>query len=73
MGVNTRLLDHALMANVPIKVLDGDVPWQPLGSYVKPDIWISPRRKQAEPAKPISPRRKQAEPARPTRARRARR
>jgi len=60
MGVNTRLLDHALMASVPIKVLDGDVPWRRLGTYVKPDIWISPHRKQAEPAKP-------------TRARRARR
>ncbi|HEY0992436.1 MAG TPA: hypothetical protein VGD80_35530 [Kofleriaceae bacterium] len=57
MGVNTRLLDHALMANVPIKVLDGDVPWQRLGSYVKPDIWISPRRKQAEPARPTRARR----------------
>jgi hypothetical protein len=47
MGVNTRLFDHALMANVPIKILDGDGPWRSLGTYVKPEIWISPSRAQA--------------------------
>jgi len=26
MGINTRLLDRALMADVPVKVLDGDGP-----------------------------------------------
>src|SRR5262245_27904729 len=66
MGVNTRLLDHARMAEVPILVLDGDMPWRRLGTYVKPDIWISPRRTRAEPAKP-----RRAKPAKPTRARRA--
>lgn len=44
MGLNARLLDHARMAKVPIKVLDGDVPWSTLGTYVKPEIWISPTR-----------------------------
>ena len=43
-GINTRLLDHAKMATVPIKVLDGDKTWRVLGSYVKPEIWISPAR-----------------------------
>jgi len=51
MGINTRLLDHAVMADVPVKVLDGDVPWRNLGTYVKPDMWISPSRKAARPAK----------------------
>ena len=40
MGLNTRLLDHALMANVPIKVLDGDMTWRTLDLYAKPDAWI---------------------------------
>lgn len=44
MGVNARLLDHAKMANVPIKVLDGDKTWRTLGTYKKPGIWISPKR-----------------------------
>jgi hypothetical protein len=30
------------MANVPIKVLDGDKTWKTLGIYKKPRIWISP-------------------------------
>jgi hypothetical protein len=52
MGLNTRLLDHAAMADVPVKVLDGDVPWKDLGEYTKPDMWISPSRKRARPASP---------------------
>jgi hypothetical protein len=46
MGINTRLLDPALMAAVPIKVLDGDKTWRTLGTYVKPEMWMSktPRR-----------------------------
>jgi len=44
MGINSRLLDHAKMANVSIKVLDGDKTWRTLGVYKKPDIWISPKR-----------------------------
>ena len=43
-GVNARLFDHAKMANVPIKVLDGDKTWRTVGIYKKPGIWISPRR-----------------------------
>jgi hypothetical protein len=52
MGVNTRLLDHAVMAAVPIKVLDGDGAWRTLGKYVKPEMWISPTRERKAPAKP---------------------
>jgi len=44
MGINTRLLDHDKMANVPIKVLDGDKTWHTLGTYKKPGIWRSPKR-----------------------------
>jgi hypothetical protein len=50
MGLNTRLLDHSAMADVPVKILDGDVPWKDLGEYTKPDMWISPSRKRARPA-----------------------
>jgi hypothetical protein len=57
MGINTRLLDHALMAAVPVKVLDGDKTWRTLGTYVKPEMWISPSREQAPPAKPARARR----------------
>ncbi len=46
MGVNTRLLDHTRMADVPVKVLDGDKTWRVLGRYVKPEIWISPSHKR---------------------------
>lgn len=42
MGINTRLLDPARMAAVPIKVLDGDKTWRTLELYVKPEIWLSP-------------------------------
>ena len=42
LGINTRLLDPALMAGVPVKVLDGDKTWRTLGTYAKPEIWISP-------------------------------
>jgi hypothetical protein len=52
MGINTRLLDQALMAAVPVKVLDGDGAWRTLGTYTKPEMWISPSREQARPAKP---------------------
>ncbi|HET9989495.1 MAG TPA: hypothetical protein VFQ65_13280 [Kofleriaceae bacterium] len=50
-GLNARLLDHAKMANVPIKVLDGDKTWRALGSYVNAAIFISPTR-----ARPSAPR-----------------
>src|SRR5262249_33514899 len=50
MGVNMRMFDHALMAEVPVKVLDGDKTWRVLDGYVKPEMWISPSRKAA-PAK----------------------
>lgn len=51
MGINTRLLDHVQMAAVPVKVLDGDKTWRTLGTYVKPDMWISPSRERTPPAK----------------------
>lgn len=57
MGINTRLLDHALMADVPVKVLDGDGHWKSLETYMKPDMWISPSRDLPRPAKPRTARR----------------
>lgn len=51
MGINTRLLDHAMMADVPIKVLDGDISWRSLGTYVKPEIWSSPSHERVPLAK----------------------
>jgi hypothetical protein len=52
MGVNARLLDHAVMADVPVMVFDGDQTWSVLGGYVKPEMWISPSRERARPTKP---------------------
>jgi len=49
MGINMRLFDHAQMAAVPVKVLDGDKTWRVLGAYVKPEMWISPSRERARP------------------------
>ncbi|HEX8108633.1 MAG TPA: hypothetical protein VF516_12955 [Kofleriaceae bacterium] len=49
MGINTRLLDHAQMADVPVKVLDGDQSWRVLGVYVKPEMWVSPSRVEKQP------------------------
>jgi hypothetical protein len=57
MGLNTRLLDHALMAAVPVKVLDGDKTWRALGTYAKPEMWISPSRDLTPRAKPPRARR----------------
>jgi hypothetical protein len=57
MGLNTRLLDHALMADIPVKVLDGDKSWRMIDAYAKPGMWISPARDRATPAKPPAPRR----------------
>jgi len=44
LGMNTRLFDHVAMADVPIAVLDGDKSWRVTDKYVKPDIWVSPKR-----------------------------
>jgi hypothetical protein len=44
MAVNARLLDHAVIATVPISVLDGDGNWRVLERYLKPGTLISPRR-----------------------------
>jgi hypothetical protein len=41
LGINTRLLDPARMASVPVKVLDGDKTWRTLETYVKPAMWGS--------------------------------
>lgn len=54
MGINTRLLDPAIMATVPIKVLDGDRTWRSVGAYTKPEIWISPSREPAGKAAPAA-------------------
>ena len=56
-GLNTRLLDHALMADVPIKLLDGDGAWRTLGGYTQPGMWISPTHARAIAAKQRAPRR----------------
>jgi hypothetical protein len=71
MGINTRLLDHALMADVPVKVLDGDQTWRVLGGYVKPEMWIAPSRERAQPAKPRGARRPRRGAAARSRAARA--
>jgi hypothetical protein len=57
MGVNMRNFDEALMAEVPVKVLDGDRTWRVLDRYVKPEMWISPRREPVAAAKPRRARR----------------
>lgn len=44
MGVNSRLLDHAALARVPISVLDGDATWRVLAKAPHPEVWISPSR-----------------------------
>jgi hypothetical protein len=50
MGINTRLLDPTLMADVPVKLLDGAGKWRTLGTYVRPAMWISlPSRTVAVP------------------------
>ena len=41
MGVNMRLFDHARMASVPVKVLDGDKTWRFVDAYTKPAMWIT--------------------------------
>lgn len=58
MGVNMRLFDHARMADVPVKVLDGDQTWRVLGRYTKPEMWIAPSRERARPVKPRGARRR---------------
>lgn len=50
MGINMRNFDHARMADVPISVLDGDLTWRVVDKYVKPSIWVSPKRKPEPPA-----------------------
>jgi hypothetical protein len=47
MGVNARLLDHAVIAEVPISVLDGDGDWRILERYSKPGALISPTARAA--------------------------
>lgn len=44
LGMNTRLFEHVAMSGVPIAVLDGDKTWRVTDKYVKPDIWMSPKR-----------------------------
>src|SRR5262249_13175610 len=56
-GINMRLFDQALMAAVPIKVLDGDKTWRVLDAYVKPALWISPRREPVPAAASLRRRR----------------
>jgi len=44
-ALNARLLDHALMADVPISVLDGDKTWRVVEKYRRPATFISPSRR----------------------------
>lgn len=44
LGMNARLFDHAAIANVPVRVLDGDRTWRVLERYTKPAMLISPTR-----------------------------
>lgn len=43
-GVNARLMDPSVIADIPIKILDGDKTWKTLGHYVRPEIFLSPYR-----------------------------
>ena len=51
-GVNARLMDAAVIAKVPIKILDGDKTWRTLGRYVRPELFVSPH---APVEKPVTP------------------
>jgi hypothetical protein len=42
MAINARLLDQAAIADVPIKILDGDRTWKVLATYVRPEIYRTP-------------------------------
>ena len=42
LGVNARLFDHAVMADVPVSVLDGDKTWRVVDRYTRPAMWITP-------------------------------
>lgn len=45
MGINARLLDPALVANVDVKILDGDQTWRVLERYRRPAMFQSPKRR----------------------------
>ena len=51
-GVNMRLFDPARMADVPVRILDGDRTWRTLVTYTQPALWISPRRAAAAEVTP---------------------
>jgi hypothetical protein len=42
LGLNARLLDHQLIADLPVTVLDGDRTWRVLERYRRPAMFISP-------------------------------
>ena len=42
---NARLLDHALVADVQVSVLDGDKTWRVVDRYRRQAIFISPSRR----------------------------
>jgi hypothetical protein len=44
-ALNARLLDHTLIADVPVSVLDGDKTWRVVERYRLPAMYISPSRK----------------------------
>lgn len=43
-GINARLMEQAMIAKLPIKILDGDKTWKTLGRYVRPELFLSPHR-----------------------------
>jgi hypothetical protein len=42
MAINARLLAQDAIAQVPIKILDGDRTWKVLATYVRPEIYRTP-------------------------------
>jgi hypothetical protein len=42
--VNARMMDPDKVADVPVKVLDGDKTWKTLGRAAHPDWFVSPSR-----------------------------
>ncbi|HYD44108.1 MAG TPA: hypothetical protein VEA79_02455 [Phenylobacterium sp.] len=45
-AVNGRMIDPAVMASVPIKLLDGDGDWKVLETRAQPDLFVSPVRRK---------------------------
>ncbi len=44
LALNARMMDEAIMATIPVKMLDGDKSWKTLGRAAHPDWFVSPYR-----------------------------